>query len=140
MASRQACNFAFPRQVVRPRPGNVQELELEAGPDQEILDTAPTEEPALVEDFPEIPEDEGEDAAAAEAEDEMIEKEEGEEGAMEGGLMEGGAGEEGEEAPAPPTTTPSAAPTVRRTLKQMMAEKAAQMTSDCKAGQKPGES
>ena len=55
MASRQICNFAFPPQVVRPRPNNIEELELEAPADEDIVDTAP--DTSNDEFFPELEDD-----------------------------------------------------------------------------------
>ena len=43
MASRQVCNFAFPAEVNRPRPGTKKEQEEEAGEDKEIIDASTTE-------------------------------------------------------------------------------------------------
>jgi len=55
MASRQICNFAFPSQVVRPRPNNKEELELESPEDEDIVDTAPDTDDN--ENFPELEDD-----------------------------------------------------------------------------------
>ena len=43
MSSRQACNFAFPEGVTRPRPGNLEELDSETGGDRDIIVEADVE-------------------------------------------------------------------------------------------------
>lgn len=67
MGSRQACNFAFPPEVARPRPVNKQEEELEAleGVEQQELVTLAEEIPGEKDEFPELSEE-----ADAEAEEE----------------------------------------------------------------------
>jgi hypothetical protein len=59
MASRQICNFAFPPQVIRPRPNNQEELEEEAPLDEDISDT-PADINDNTESFPELGDDEEE--------------------------------------------------------------------------------
>lgn len=43
MSSRQACNFAFPEGITRPRAGNLMDAVAEIGEEKEILDSAPVE-------------------------------------------------------------------------------------------------
>jgi len=87
MASRQICNFAFPPQVVRPRPNNKEELELESPADEDIVDSAPdmNENTEL---FPEI-EDDTEELSREEikAQEDALEEiqEDGEQESQEGG-------------------------------------------------------
>jgi hypothetical protein len=76
MSSRQVCNFAFPEEIVRPRPRTVKEALEEAGSDGEkgiVHDTEFTE--VKKEEFPELEDDEDE---VEDIEDENAE-EEGEE-------------------------------------------------------------
>lgn len=75
MGSRQVCNFAFPPQVKRPRPSNIQEQELEAPDQKDIVDSSPdllSGAPEESEQYPEIPETGDEDEKAAQAEDDAI--------------------------------------------------------------------
>lgn len=37
MASRQACNFAFPEGLSRPRPGTQEEQDVETGKDRDVI-------------------------------------------------------------------------------------------------------
>jgi len=70
MASRQACNFTFPSNVVRPKPGKKDQLaEAKKGDKSgDILDVTPDSmEPKDAEEFPEMEEAAAEDAAEAEA-------------------------------------------------------------------------
>ena len=46
MSSRQACNFAFPEGVSRPRPGNLEELDAETGRDRDVIIEADIEDNA----------------------------------------------------------------------------------------------
>ena len=113
MGSRQVCNFAFPPQVKRPRPSNIQEQELEAAEPKDIVDTAPDLSADASEEFPEIPETGDEDEKRAQAEDDALDVEEKQtltmkdlialkkaktanpEGSMEGGSIEAGSDLEG---------------------------------------------
>ena len=86
MASRQMCNFAFPPQVVRPRPNNKEELDEEAPLDQDITDTAPDMD-ENTESFPELADDEEElTSEEIKAEEKAFDSEDREE--QEGGLEE----------------------------------------------------
>jgi len=73
MGSRQACNFAFPPEVARPRAGNKKEelAEAMAGMEKEELVTLGEDMPAPAEEFPELAEEEeGEEEAEEEEEQE----------------------------------------------------------------------
>ena len=151
MASRQGCNFAFPPEVVRPRPKSKKDemAEAEAGntSTRDILDTAPdSDEPRDAEGFPEAEaadaalEEEAEEAAADDDEfaaegaastEEQTGGGDEEEGKETEALDEGESeGKEAEEA----TTTRK-----KFVMKGLMEKKAAALKADCKAGQKPGE-
>ena len=152
MASRQGCNFAFPPEVVRPRPKSKKDemLEADAGNTgtRDIIDTAPdSEEPRDAEGFPEAEaadaalEEEAEEAAADD--DEFAA---GAEGAEETAAQTGGGdevdGKEMEEAKEQEESKEAEEPTTTRKkfiLKGLMEKKAAALKSDCKTGQKPGE-
>jgi len=64
MGSRQACNFAFPPEVARPRAGNKREelAEAAAGMEKDELVTLGEELPEEKDEFPELAEEEVEDA------------------------------------------------------------------------------
>ena len=94
MFSRQSCNFAFPEGITRPRPRNQMEAVAEIGKDREIVDAdAPEQKEELV-----LGSEDTEEAEAAEAEDEQIDKAEAqafrEEAAPEGAVGGAGAGAE----------------------------------------------
>jgi hypothetical protein len=79
MGSRQACNFVFPEEVVRPRPRNQREEVLEAGREPVMIIDAALESQAAAakgEDIPIGDADDQGDERAAEAEDENIERHE----------------------------------------------------------------
>ena len=77
MSSRQACNFAFPEEVTRPRPRNQREEILEAGKDPAMIIDAALEANAAeaVDIVVGEAADQGDEAAAA-AEDENVERHE----------------------------------------------------------------
>ena len=68
MGSRQACNFAFPPEVARPRAGNKKEelAEALAGMEKDELVTLGEDIPAAAEEFPELAEEEEEQEEAEE--------------------------------------------------------------------------
>ena len=69
MSSRQACNFAFPEGVTRPRPGSLEELDAETGKDRDGIIEADTEDRVAGKDEAEIDaEDDAEAVAEARAE------------------------------------------------------------------------
>ena len=80
MASRQACNFAFPEGIVRPRPRNQADAEVEVGrkEDETKLDVQPDRALAEEEEEEEIvlPQAEGEGEGQAAAEDAAFEEDE----------------------------------------------------------------
>ena len=89
MASRQACNFTFPSNVARPKPGKKdQKAEADKGNSKgDILDVTPDSmEPKGAEEFPEMEEAGAEDAAEALAASE-------EDAAIRGDLFQGEEGE-----------------------------------------------
>jgi len=71
MGSRQACNFAFPPEVARPRAGNKKEelAEALAGMEKDELVTLGEDVPATAEEFPELAEEEELEEEAEEAEE-----------------------------------------------------------------------
>jgi Helicase conserved C-terminal domain len=150
MSSRQACNFVFPEKITRPRAHNQKEATEETGTDIQVLidaDGALGGQPAGEEQLAELMVTGDADEAAAAAEDEAIDREEQEE---EGGAAGGGAagGAEGDESPAipqveaegavAPAAAAAAAPKGPKTMKQLMAERAAAEES-CKKGMVAGE-
>ena len=151
MASRQACNFTFPPTVRRPRPKSKAEQLKEADSGNvggDILDVTPDSmKPKDAEEFPELEAedeaDEGEAAAAA-AEDSVLENEilgEGEEDVVD---QSGGDGEEDNIIVESTETEPIESETTTMARKKfemtgLLSKKAAQLQPDCKAGQKPGE-
>ena len=69
MSSRQACNFAFPEGITRPRPGNLEELDAETGKDRDGIIEADTEDRVAGKDEEEVQaEDDAEAVAEAKAE------------------------------------------------------------------------
>jgi hypothetical protein len=69
MSSRQACNFAFPEGIVRPRPGNLEEQDAETGKDRDGIIEADTEDRVAGKDEEEVQaEDDAEAVAEAKAE------------------------------------------------------------------------
>jgi len=69
MSSRQACNFAFPEGITRPRPGNLEELDAETGKDRDAIVDADTEDGVAGKDEGEVDaEDDTEAVAEAKAE------------------------------------------------------------------------
>ena len=69
MSSRQACNFAFPEGVTRPRPGSLEELDAETGKDRDGIIEADTEDRVAGKDEAEVDaEDDAEAVAEARAE------------------------------------------------------------------------
>jgi hypothetical protein len=70
MGSRQACNFAFPPEVARPRAGNKKEelAEAAAGMEKDELVTLGEDIPAGEEEFPELAEEQEEEEEAEEEE------------------------------------------------------------------------
>jgi uncharacterized protein YnzC (UPF0291/DUF896 family) len=78
MASRQACNFVFPSDVIRPKPKNLRESRAEADSGNKLADIIEREiDIKKEEDFPEMDEDgeEDDDAGAVADEDEAIRQE-----------------------------------------------------------------
>ena len=151
MASRQACNFTFPSEVVRPKARSKAEQLSEAAAGQtaadDIVDTAPdSTEPRDAEGFPELEEGTTDAAEAAEAAADDLAAEE-EFAAMEAAPAPAPPAQEGgnDEEEAPPTgpiepaATDADAPQKKFSLKDILAKKAAQLKTDCKTGTKPGE-
>ena len=69
MSSRQACNFAFPEGITRPRPGNLEELDAETGKDRDAIIDADMEDGVAGKDETEVvAEDDAEAVAEAKAE------------------------------------------------------------------------
>lgn len=69
MSSRQACNFAFPEGITRPRPGNLEELDAETGKDRDAIIEADVEDAVAGKDETEVQaEDDAEAVAEAKAE------------------------------------------------------------------------
>ena len=69
MSSRQACNFAFPEGITRPRPGNLEEQDAETGKDRDGIIEADTEDRVAGKDEEEVQaEDDAEAVAEAKAE------------------------------------------------------------------------
>jgi ribA/ribD-fused uncharacterized protein len=69
MSSRQACNFAFPEGITRPRPGNLEELDAETGKDRDAIIDADVEDGVAGKDETEVQaEDDAEAVAEAKAE------------------------------------------------------------------------
>jgi len=156
MFSRQACNFAFPEGITRPRPHNQTDVSEELGADTEIIDTELSEEPV---DKKESAAEAAEIAEAAK-EDEDIDKE-----AVAAAVADAkGAGDEEEaeaivkegdgilikELPAVPATgdlvpvaaaAAAAAPAAKKTLTaaNVMRLKQKKDAEDCKRGLGPGE-
>ena len=123
MSSRQVCNFAFPPQVKRPRANNIEDENLEAPDTKDIIDTIPEGD----EEFPELPQsEEGEDAELVEHEENAIDAEEVEPTDTEHIQVS-------EELVAPVEKTKL------KSVKDIVAAKKAKQISDCKAGQRVGE-
>ena len=140
MFSRQACNFAFPEGIARPRPRNQAEAIAEIGKDKDIVDA--DVEPSAKEIVLE-----GDDASAdaAEAEDEMLDKAEAE-------AFKEEAGEEEEEekevlikelepvAPLGATVAGAAAgPKPTLTALNIIKQQQAKLAAECKKGLAAGE-
>lgn len=146
MFSRQACNFAFPEGIARPRPRNQAEAIAEIGKDKEIVDA--DVEPSQKELV--ILEADDASAEAAEAEDEMLDKAEAEAYAdadAEGADAEADA-EEGvlikeldAVAPLGATVGAAAAGVTKPTLTAMniIKQQQAKLAAECKKGLAAGE-
>ena len=150
MFSRQACNFAFPEGIARPRPRNQAEAIAEIGKDKEIVDA--DVEPSQKELV--ILEADDASAEAAEAEDEMLDKAEAEAYADAEGTEGAHAEAEAEEgvlikeldAVAPLGATLAAAAGVNATLKKptltamnIIKQQQAKLAAECKKGLAAGE-
>jgi len=143
MGSRQACNFAFPPEVVRPTAGNKKEQDEEAAagiipeelvalaPDADAADDAAT----AAEEFPELEEEEKEGAAAAEA---LLEESESESAEPQKGGVKA-TGEPDDAAAPPPAAPPSATQGVLKRRGVLKPKAEAEQAAECKAGKKPGE-
>jgi len=68
MSSRQACNFAFPEGITRPRPGNLEELDAETGNDRDAIIEADVEDAVAGKDDNVEVEDDAEAVQEAKAE------------------------------------------------------------------------
>jgi hypothetical protein len=139
MFSRQACNFAFPEGIARPRPRNQAEAIAEIGKDKEIVDA--DVEPSAKEIVLE-----GDDvsADAAEAEDEMLDKAEAEAFKEEAGEEEGPE-EEGvlikelEPVAQLGATVAAAGPKPTLTALNIIKQQQAKLAAECKKGLAAGE-
>ena len=166
MASRQACNFTFPSEVIRPKPNKKdQAAEAKRGDKSgDILDTTPDSmEEKGAEEFPEMEAEDAEEeaeAAAAEEEEEGLREEIFQSGDAAAATQDaaavkssGGGGEEVRpEAPddsiegGGPEDEPvmTAAPVTKFALKRpglgdLMAKKSAEFKVKCETGQQAGE-
>ena len=106
MASRQACNFVFPSDVIRPKPKNKREARSEADSGNKLADIIDTViETKNDEEFPELEDDEDEDVKLADDEDEALKEE-----ILEGPPpLEGGGDEDGKEDDMPVASATAAA-------------------------------
>jgi hypothetical protein len=144
MASRQACNFAFPEGIARPRPRDAKDVEADIGKEKEIVDA----------DLEEIG-PEAEDAAAAAAEEEDAAIDEGQKQEAIAEAKEAGDQETAEDieqsdqtiliqetAPVAGELAPAAASAPGpKTLSALQAakEQQARKKEECKKGMLPGE-
>ena len=138
MASRQACNFIFPSDVIRPKPKTKMEALQEADSGNKLGDIIDTVKEPSEEKFPEIDDEEETDVADAEQEDVDIRSE-----IAEAPVIQDAGGkeddEEEEEAPeeAPSTTLQPVASKFKfnpSVLKAKMEEQSAKQKADCKSG------
>jgi len=143
MASRQACNFAFPEGIARPRPRDAKDVEADIGKEKEIVDA----------DLEEIG-PEAEDAAAAAAEEEDAAIDEGQKQEAIAEAKEAGDQETAEDiersdqtiliqetAPVAGELAPAVAAPGPKTLSALQAakEQQARKKEECKRGILPGE-
>jgi hypothetical protein len=143
MASRQACNFIFPSDVIRPKPKTKQEALQEADTGNKLGDIIDTVQEPSEEKFPELDEEENEVIGLADEEDAAIRSE-----ITEGPVIQDAGGKEDdedidkapeeayEEATSTTLTNPVASkfkfnPSV---LKAKMEEQTAKQKADCKSG------
>lgn len=153
MFSRQACNFAFPEGIARPRPRNQAEAIAEIGKDKDIVDAdvEPSAKDIILEgddasaDAAEASDDAK--AAEAEAEDEMLDKAEAE--AFKEGAEDAEAEEDADallikelDAVAPLGATVAAASGVAKptlTAMNIIKQQQAKLAAECKKGLAAGE-
>jgi hypothetical protein len=74
MSSRQACNFAFPEGITRPRPSNLRDAVAEIGVDKEVIDKVIDGGPSAPEELAVEAEEIGKEEEEAQKEDEEIDE------------------------------------------------------------------
>jgi len=140
MASRQACNFIFPSDVIRPKPKTKMEALQEADSGNKLGDIIDTVQEPSEEKFPELEETDDTDVANADEEDVAIRSE-----IAEGPVIQDAGGKEDDEDEASEeasemaaTTTFQAVPSKFKfnpsVLKAKMEEQSAKQKADCKSG------